>query len=125
MQEVNKRRENPTVNITIKQRGKENPNSISQYHVRDVSIYPDLRPLEDTLLTGFDSTKISGITIFTKTNKFKKSFLVKNNYLIPGDLYRQRNYYKTVNNFGQLGAWQQVNIDVKPNDSSKAPRFHG
>src|SRR6478609_5174570 len=123
LQEVNKRRENPTVNITIKQRGKENPNSVSQYHVRDVSIYPDLRPLEDTLLTGFDSTKFSGITIFSKTNKFKKSFLIKNNYLIPGDLYRQRNYYKTVNNFGQLGAWQQVNVDVKPNDSLKLLDF--
>lgn len=36
---------------------------------------------------------------------------------MPGDLYRQTDYYKTVNTFSQLGAWQQVNIELQPNDS--------
>jgi outer membrane protein insertion porin family len=117
LEEVRKRRENPTINVIFKQRGKETPARLQQYHVRNVNIYPDLRILEDTTSGHFNKVTIDSVSVLSRFNKFKPHFLVKNNYLTPGALYRQRNYFKTTNTFSQLGAWQQVTADVRADDS--------
>ena len=117
LQEVQRRREHPAINVTIKQRVKENSPSLKQYRIGRVRIYPDLQLFEDTLAGRPDSMTIRNIQVYTRTDQFKRHFLVSQNSLIPGELYRQRNYYKTVNTFSQLGAWQQVNVEMNPNDS--------
>jgi outer membrane protein assembly factor BamA len=117
LEELRQRRENPTINVVIKQRTK-NPTHIQQYTINKVSIYPTLKLLEDTTLSVFDSTTINRITIFSKENKFKPAFLARNTSLIPGNMYRLSDYYKTNNTFSQLGAWQQVNIELSPDDST-------
>lgn len=118
LEEVRKKRENPTINVVIKQRIKEDTTYLKRYRIKNVSIYPDLKLLDDTTKIVFDSTNRKGISIFSKEDKFKPGFLARNSKLIPGKLYRQANFFKTTNNFYQLGAWQTVAIDIIPNDST-------
>ena len=115
--EISKRREHPTINVIVKQRTKENAGYLKKYYIRNVSIYPDMRLLEDTTRYNFDTITIRNNKVLTRTNKFKQMFLVKNNSLLPGQLFSQKNYYKTVNAYSQLGAWQQVNVELHANDS--------
>lgn len=120
LEEVRKKRENPTINVVIKQRAKEDSSHLKTFHINNVSIYPDLRLLEDSSLTGFDTTNRNGILILSKENKFKPAFIARNTWLRPGDLYKQENYFKTVNKYYQLGAWQTVAVDVHPNDTASS-----
>ncbi len=116
-EQLKKKREKPTINISIKQRARENPSHLKKFYLDKVSIYPDLSLREDSVQTPFNIDTIRNITIFSRYNMFKRRFIVNNNYLLPGDLYNQRNYIKTINNYNQLGAWQQSSIDIYPNDS--------
>lgn len=117
LEEAQKKRANPTVNISIKQRAKENPNHLKKFYLDKISIYPDLSIREDSVQAPFKVDTIKGITIYSRYALFKNRFVVNNNYLFPGALYSQRNYVKTVNNYNQLGAWQQTTIDIFSNDS--------
>jgi outer membrane protein insertion porin family len=45
---------------------------------------------------------------------FKPRILPQNIFLHHGDLYDQRNYFKTINRFNSLGAWRLVNIEQIP-----------
>ena len=111
------RRENPTINIVIKQRTR-NVTHLKKYSIGNVSIYPDLRLFEDTSAVHFDTTQVRGITIFSKENLFKPRFLARNTNLLPGRLYKLSEYYKTVNTFSVLGAWEDVNVELVPDDSA-------
>jgi outer membrane protein insertion porin family len=117
LNELTKKRQNPTINVFIKQRIKEGAGHLKRYHIGDVSIYSELKIFDDSTKRIFDSTNFKGISIFSSSNAFHNSFLRKNTSLVPGTLYRQRLYYKTINTFSQLGAWQQVNVDLHPDDS--------
>lgn len=117
LNELSQRREKPTIDVIVKQRTKTNAIPLKKYSIGNVSIYPDLELFEDTTTVVFDSVKIKEISVYSKNFRFKPSFLVKNSSLLPGNQYRQADYYKTINTYSQLGAWQQVNIDLRPNDS--------
>ena len=113
LQEAKKRKENPTINLKIQLR---NPDAVShfrQYHIRRVSIYPDLGLLDDTTGATFDSTDVAGVKVYSKYNKFKPSFIASQNLLKPGELFRLRNSTRTYTNFAQHPIFTQVSIETK------------
>lgn len=118
LEEVRKKRENPTIDVVIRQRANVDSSHLKKFYIDEVSIYPDLRLADDTTGIAPDSTTRNGIRIFSRENIFKPGFLARNTYLLPDSLYRQRNYYKTVNNFYNLGAWQTVAVDIFPKDTA-------
>ena len=46
------------------------------------------------------------------SDRFKLPFVARNVFLRPGLLYRERDYYKTINTFNRLGAWQNVDVRI-------------
>jgi outer membrane protein insertion porin family len=117
LEEVQKRRENPKINVVFKQRGNETAEHLQQFTIRNVKIFPERSIGQDTVRFADTAVSNNSITIFSSRNLFKPSFLLRNNYLKPGALYRQEDVYRTNNAFGQMGAWSQVGIDVFPIDS--------
>ncbi|MBS1934717.1 MAG: BamA/TamA family outer membrane protein [Bacteroidetes bacterium] len=120
LEELKKRRENPTINVIIKQRPVSDSSNITKYYVGKVTVYPDLSLVEDSSVVHKNDTAVqNGITIISRQNKFKPSFLAKNVYLRPGRLFKQDNYYRTLNRFNtQLGAWQNAAIDLDESDTN-------
>lgn len=117
LQEVQKRRENPQIDVSFKQRGTQNPEHLDQFTVRNVQLYPDRSLVQDTNLENLDTIKRRQVTILTSQHQFKPSFLARNTFINPGMLYRQDDVFRTSNIFNQMGAWQQVGVDVLPIDS--------
>ncbi len=116
LEELRKRRENPTIDIIIRQRPLMDPSHIRPYYINKVTIYPDVPATADTFeVLKRDTMRIGNYYIITQSDKFHKRFLTQYTALKPGDLYRYNNYYKTINTFNQLGAWQQANVDVFEN----------
>ncbi|MGZ5133555.1 MAG: translocation and assembly module lipoprotein TamL [Flavitalea sp.] len=112
LEELRKRMENPTMTVVIKQRRGRDTSHIDKFHLGNITVFPDMSILDDTLQTEKDSTIVNGIKFFYGTRTFKLPFVARNIALRPGELYKQSNYFKTVNTFTNLGAWQQVDIDL-------------
>ncbi len=119
LEQLNKRQENPRIALVVKQRPIKDSTHLIQYHIGQVTVYPDMALGEDTIDQRIpDTTVINKTTLITWTNKFKLPFVVKNIYLKPGDLYKQENYFRTSNRLSQLSAWQYNNIDFDVSDIS-------
>jgi outer membrane protein assembly factor BamA len=109
---LQRKRVNPTINIVFKQRAVKDTTHLQKFYIGDVKVYPDVSLLEDGTEKK-DTAKVEGITFFTNTNRFKLPFIARKIRLIPGRLYRQDAYFRTVNNFNQLGAWSSVDLAME------------
>ena len=119
LEQLKKKREDPTINVTIRQRPARDSTHLIKYFIGTVTAYPDLSFGDDTaFILKADTTMIRGIRVISKTNKFYLPFVVNNIYLRPGRLYRQENYYRTFNRFSQLSAWQYINVDFDESSAS-------
>ncbi|HYC29427.1 MAG TPA: hypothetical protein VEB42_11430, partial [Chitinophagaceae bacterium] len=86
---------------------------IRPYYINKVTIYPDVPVATDTFqVVKRDTLRIGQYYIITQSDRFRRHFLTQYTALRPGSLYKQDNYFKTINTFNQLGAWAQANVDV-------------
>jgi outer membrane protein insertion porin family len=119
LEELRKKRQNPTITVVIKQRPVNDSSVIQKYYIGSVTLYPDLRLIDSGSTEKNDTAVLNGITFISKYNKFKTSFLDKNIYLRPDKLYKQDDYIKTLNRFNtQLGAWQNARIEQEESETN-------
>jgi outer membrane protein insertion porin family len=117
---LSKKTREPTINIVFKQRIPKDSSHLEKYVWGTVNVYPDKQFLEETPAVYIDTVHIGGYNIFPTTVRFKTPFIARNIAIKPGSMYKQADYFKTINTFTNLGAWQQVDIDVNErSDSSK------
>ena len=116
IEQLRKKRENPTINVVVTQRPVKDSSHIRKYSIGHVTVYPDLPLIEDTIpvTAVIDTNTAKDFTIVSRYDKFKPGFIANNVYLRPGRLYRQSNYDRTINRFNQMGAWQQATIAFTP-----------
>jgi outer membrane protein assembly factor BamA len=115
LEKLQRKREHPTINVVMEQRPMKDTTHARRYYIGNVTVYPDLLMLEDTgTVNNIDTTTSKGMTIITRTDKFKNSFIAKNVYLRPGSMYMQSNADRTFNRFNQMNAWQQAAINFTP-----------
>jgi len=116
LEELKQRRETPTIDVILRQRPLTDSTQLTHirpYYIGKVTIYPDVPVAIDTFENvRYDTFRMGNFFIITRSDKFQRRFLTQYSYLKPGALYRQDNYFKTINTFNQLGAWQQANVDV-------------
>lgn len=118
---LKKKRENPTINVVFKQQPVKDSSRIKKFYIGKVTIYPEASFLEDSALTQKDTTQVNGYTFIYGTRRFKLPFIAKNVALHPGALYAQRRYFRTVNNFTSLGAWQNVDVSMQERRDTSRP----
>lgn len=120
---LKKKRENPTINVVIKQKPVKDSSVLKKYYIGKVTVYPDANYLYDsTIVSGKDTANIKGYTFIYNTRKFKLPFVADNITIRPGAMYAQRRYFRTINNFTSLGAWQNVDVDLKErHDTTSRP----
>lgn len=110
----------PTINVVFKQKVPKDSSHLYKYTWGKINVYPDKEVLEEGSLPVYDTVTINGITVFPASPRFKIPFIVRNVTIRPGNLYRQEDYFKTINTFTNLGAWQQVDINLfERSDSSR------
>ncbi len=107
---LRRKRENPTINVTFKQRRVKDSTHLMQFYIGRVRVYPDLSLIEDSVESQKDTTLLDHYSFIYSSNRFKLPFIARRIALKPGTLYSQSNYFKTINTFNQLGAWQNVDL---------------
>lgn len=126
-----RRRKNPSAFIAIQER--QNPDTLNpksdsiffkKYFVGRNYMYPETRnyDIPDSIMRhpeqwNIDSTK--NFTIYSKQDLFKFPVLRTHTYTHRGALYNEDNFYKTLNNFTQIGAWDRVDYRtvIRDNDT--------
>jgi len=109
LEKIKQRRENPTANLEIKLKPGTDPAKLRKYYVGNITIYPDYTI--DSTQTRREEETVEGIRVISLQHLFKPKILPPNIYLKHGELYDQRNYFRTINRFNSLGAWRLVNIE--------------
>ncbi len=109
---LQKKRKDPTISIVIKQRDPKDPSHLLKYSWGDINVYPDKKLLADSSQEKMQRVKLDGYTLYHSTNKFKLPFITRNIYAKPYTLYKQSDYFNTINKFTNLGAWQQVDLNI-------------
>jgi outer membrane protein insertion porin family len=117
---LSKKTREPTINVVVKQRLPKDSTHLDTYTWGKINVYSDRQILQEGAKPLQDSVKINGYTVFQSSKRFKLPFIARNISIKPGSLYRQADYFKTINTFTNLGAWEQVDITVNERtDSSK------
>lgn len=112
LQRIKEQRENPTANLEIRLRPGFDSSKLKKYYIGNVIVYPD-----NTIDTAAYTRKeeiVDGVKVIYYQHKFKPKIFPQNIYFHRGDVYDQRNYFKTLNRFNSLGAWRLVNIEQTP-----------
>jgi outer membrane protein insertion porin family len=115
LSEASRQRDTPTIKLSVDLIKPKPSDSgrLMKYYIHNIYILPDYKSGDSVSMAGLVTGDSSnGIIIKYRRNLFKKSFLLRNLNFKKGDLYNQENYYKTINSFAKLGAWQSVNIKL-------------
>ncbi len=119
--EAQKAKDSPTIKLAVVLRPPSDSSKINKFYIGNIYILPDYQPgdnLNDpTLLqtlarkANCDTCRVNFIVRYHK-KLFRTGFLARNLFVRRGDLYRQDDFYKTINSFTKSGVWQSVNIQV-------------
>ena len=122
LQELQRRRANPTADLEIRLRAKPDTTHLIRYYVGNVTVYPDLTA--DTGLYVPVEKTVDGYKIVSYFDRFESKVLTENISLRKGELYSQRNYLRTINRFNSMGAWRLVSIDQLPREGTDTVDFN-
>jgi outer membrane protein insertion porin family len=111
------RQQNPRISITVFERPGVDSFFYMQYFIDSVFIYPETKPSDEIGMLENDSAlqtfyPSDQFLITMREVSFKPKLIQSKNFLVPGQLYNEANYFKTVNGFSQMGPWEQVDSRV-------------
>lgn len=125
-----KRQNNPTITVVIKQRATADTNAFTKYYTGKIFYYPEttISEVPDSLMKQNFANVVTQ-SEFTVRHKDISQIhlrpLREHTYLKEGILYKDETYFKTVNAFSQLGTWSQVDVrTVTHKDSVEKVDFH-
>jgi hypothetical protein len=119
-QAAEKRNTNPTASVSITQRrfadttvATDDTLFLKKFRVGNVYYYPETHITEfpDSILNNtaqFKRWSNRGYTVYYKQGLFRPKIFRHFNYLYTGRIYNDDLFYKTVNTYGQIGSWKQV-----------------
>lgn len=125
LEELRKKRENPTADLEIRLRPDPDTGQLARYHIGEVRIYPDTNI--DTMLNDESRKKVEVLTrnhyrFISYQNLFKPRKLTKFISLYRGDLYSQLAARKTQSRFN-LPAWKSVTLNQIPRPGTDTVDF--
>lgn len=110
--EAAKKRDKPTIRLGFQLNNPAAKDSIRKYFIHDIIIMPDFNVGDVYTDSALTRVYLSNYTLAFHKNKFKTNLLTSNLFLKKGDVFRQSDYYKTINELYKLGVWESPSIDI-------------
>jgi hypothetical protein len=114
--EAQRRKEDPRISLRVFERPGVDSAAYLQYYIDSVFIYPETKITDDpdSLMkeNSFNTAygKTLPIIIKEREAQFQAKLIRRNNYMVPGRMYNDLNYFRTINNYWRMGPWQQVDV---------------
>jgi outer membrane protein insertion porin family len=116
LNEAQRKRDSPTVKLAVVIVKPEDTTKLNKYFINKIYVLPDFRP-GDNFIKSLNLYEVKTKNLIVRYHQylFRSSLLERNITLNSGDVYKQEEHYKTLNNLSKLGVWQSVNIRVVDN----------
>lgn len=111
--EAAERRNKPSIRLGYQLNNPSTADTLKKYFINNIYIYPDYNPslsLKDTF--QHTVTYPSLYTILFHEKKIKNKLFQNNIFLKKGAVFRQQDYYKTINELYKLGVWESPSVDI-------------
>lgn len=109
-----KGQDNPKMDITVRIRNPDNPNTPYQlYHLDSVYVYPDYPTYGNTNDSVFKRLQRDDLVIRFRQNMFKPSVIRRGVKLHNGEKYSQQKITDAISHLYDMGAWQFVNLQFR------------
>ena len=114
--DIDNKRLHPKANLEIRLRPGFDSSKLTKYFIGSIDIYPDFT--SDTAGLNAQTLTRSGLQLISYRPLFHPSIFREKIFFYKGDLYDQRNYFKTLNQLSAMGAWRLINIEPRSRPGS-------
>ncbi len=110
--EANEKRNKPTIRLTMLLNKTPDSTRLNKFYIRNIYILPDYIPGDNFTDTSLIENISNDYIIRYHKKIFRNSLLVKNMFVTKGTIYRQEDYFKTLNSLYKVGVWESPGIDI-------------
>ncbi len=126
LQQAELERDSPTIRLQLIINPTKDSTKLQQYYINNIYIQEDYRP-GDNLSSGTLNKELDTLRnyqLYYHDKYIVKSFFRKNILLSSGQLYKQDNYFKTIDNLNRAQIWERVNVKILEVDSNKLDVYY-
>ena len=110
--EANEKRNEPTIKLAFQLNKLPDSTNLKKYYINNIYVLPDYSPGEKYTDSSLKERVFKNFTVRYHQKLFKYSLLRRNLSLKKGVVFRQDDYFKTINDYYKLGTWESPNIDI-------------
>ena len=116
LNEAQLKRDSPTVKLALDLNPPEDSSRLNKYFINKIYVLSDYRA-DDVLRDTANITEQNNPNFIHRYHErlFRNSLFARNITLLPGNVYSQSEYYKTISNLTKLGVWKSINIRIVEN----------
>ncbi|HET7118281.1 MAG TPA: BamA/TamA family outer membrane protein, partial [Hanamia sp.] len=110
--EANAKRNKPTIRLAFQLNKLPDSSNLQKYYINNIYVLPDYSPGEKYTDSSLQERVFKNFTVKYHQKLFKFSLLQDNLSLKKGVVFRQDDYFKTINDYYKLGVWESPTIDI-------------
>jgi outer membrane protein insertion porin family len=112
LSEANQQRDKPTIRLQYQLNSTPDTSRLKKYYVNNIYVLPDYVPGELYMDSSFHERVLKNYITRYHRKLFKFRLPASSLYLKKGDVFSQDDYFKTINSFYRLGAWESPTVDI-------------
>jgi hypothetical protein len=110
--EANEKRNKPTVRLGFQLNPSPDSSNLQKYYIRNIYVLPDYVPGDRYTDTTLRVRAFNSYTAKFHDKLFKFSLLRRNLSVKKDSVFRQNDYFKTINDLYKVGVWESPTIDI-------------
>jgi hypothetical protein len=110
--EANQKRDKPTIRLGFQLNNSPDSTNLQKYYINHIYVMPDYVPGDKYTDSSLNEHIASSYTAKFHRKLFRYNLLRTNLSLQKGNVFRQDDYFKTINDFNKVGVWESPSIDI-------------
>ena len=110
--EASLKRDKPTIRLAFQLNKLPDSTNLQKYYINNIYVLPDYVPGDKYTDSSLNERIFKSYTVKYHKKLFKYSLLRRTLSLKKGVVFRQDDYFKTINDYYKLGVWENPTIDI-------------
>ncbi|MDQ2718543.1 MAG: BamA/TamA family outer membrane protein [Bacteroidota bacterium] len=110
--EANQKRDKPTIRLGFQLNNSPDSSNLKKYYINDIYILPDYAPGERYTDSSLQEHILKNFTLKYHRKLFRTHLFRSNLSMQKGNVFKQDDYFKTINDFYKVGVWESPTIDI-------------
>ncbi|HXS57396.1 MAG TPA: BamA/TamA family outer membrane protein [Hanamia sp.] len=110
--EANEKRNKPTIRLAFQLNNSADSANLKKYYIGNIYVLPDYIPGDQYTDSNYNVRAFKSYIAKYHEKLFKFSLLRRNLSIKKDSVFRQTDYFKTINDLYKLGVWESPTIDI-------------